>query len=396
MFQKIIALLLLATPGLACASNRFWVWDLTVMPPAFRQPTFSHYRGDVLKNNKDRVEIWVEDNLGAHTPDEMALDKLLDILARHVYEEAVDPGTSLLDLQKRVFGEQPTPPSGDRSFHVLITALPPYEKNGKKFGFDGFFNVFDQLTEDEAMKKEKQHSNERNIIYVNALQDINSPYMRGVVAHEFAHLLTHGKYDEEKNALEPWPNELIGEAAMQLVGYFTDQKHVEKYLEHPEWPLAVRGYGISYGGLSLFAEYLMKNFDPKLIGSIAPAHGDGFKRLEQVYGKSWPQLFAGYAKWLYEQSPPSSFENVLVKAQNPGTSFHIAPTGLRYLPVDFDTKKLTISALPKGCARSKNVLRTSLVQRSKSAAQVLWVESNPPCAASVGEQKFQQDAFEVR
>ncbi|MBI3543863.1 MAG: hypothetical protein HY075_11375, partial [Deltaproteobacteria bacterium] len=217
----LVFLLLLPCAPARAGADKFWVWDLTVMPPAFRQPTFTKVGEAPLAGN-EKVSVWVEDGLGAHAPTPEQLGALVPLYARAI------------DLERGTFGAQPTPPSRDRDFHVLIAAIPPYESHGRKFGFDGFFNAFDQLSEKDA-REQGQHSNERNIIYVNALQDVNGDYMRAVVVHELNHLITHGQYDGEKNALDPWVNEMLGESAMQLAGYFTDVKHVQAYRAHPEW-----------------------------------------------------------------------------------------------------------------------------------------------------------------
>lgn len=376
---KFIVLFLLAMPAWASPSSaRFWVWDLTVMPPGFRQAQFTH--GGEAPLNQDRLQVWIEDGIGAAAPTETQLRELVPIYAKAI------------DLQRSIFGNQPTPPGGDRDFHALIAAIPPYENNGKTFGFDGFFNIFDQLTEADAQKQD-QHSNEKNIIYVNALHDVNSDYMRAVVIHELNHLITHGQYDAEANPLDGWLNEMLGEAAMEMSGYFTDVSHVNAYRAHPEWPLAVEQFGISYGGLSLLAEYLMREFDPALMGRIAPARGNGFERLTSVYGRSWNALFEGYVRWLFEQDPPSSFPGSPVAVRQPTDSLRLGPTGVSFLPENFDHEKLSITAVPKGCERSRNVLRTSVVRRAAASltSKAVWVESDPPCAANRGQTKF--DAF---
>ncbi|MBI3554733.1 MAG: hypothetical protein HY074_00550 [Deltaproteobacteria bacterium] len=370
---KLIFLLLAAVPAFA-ADGRYWVWDLTVMPPGFRQPQFTHVGEAQLSS--ERLQLWVENELGEHKPAQGNIVELLPLYAKFI------------DTERAIFGHQPTPPSKDRDIHVLIAAIPPYEKNGKKFGFDGFFNAYDQLTEAQAAEQ-SQHSNERNIVYVNALQPVNSDYMRGVVAHELNHLITHGQYDGEANALDPWLNEMLGEAAMQLTGYFTDNRHVDAYRAHTEWPLAVMQYGISYGGLSLLAEYLMTHYDRALIGHLAPAQGDGFARLASVYGQPWNQLFADYARWLFEQKPGSGFAGAPVMVRQPSGQMQLGPSGVLYLPAGFSPKKLSITSTPKACVQSTNVLRTSVVRRTDLEATALWVQSTPPCAAARGETKFE-------
>ena len=358
-----------------CAFLHFWVWDLTVMPPGFRHPEFALHSSDKLTT--DQLHLWVEKDLGAYAPSPSTLDYLRLRL------------TIAVETEREIFGQQPVSPSGDRDIHVLIAALPPYEKNGKKFGFDGFFNVFDQMTETQA-QTHGQHSNERNIVYLNALHDLNDLYMHGVAVHELNHLLTHGQYDEEKNPLDPWLNEMLGEAAMQLTGYYTDLNHVERYRAHPEWPIAVNGYGLSYGAVSLFAEYLALRFGKTPLGKIAPAVGNGFERLEAVYGVSWNELFADYAQWLFEQDPPSQFNGELVATHELSPTLLIGPTAITFIAgeVREAEKEFEITAVPPACGSSRNVIRSSFVSHAKNkqhTATALWIESTPPCAAERGQ-----------
>lgn len=364
---------------------RFWVWDLTVMPPGFRQPVFELYSSDKLST--DNVHVWVEKELGAHTPTPTALD-YLRLRA-----------TTMIELQRDTFGLQPISPSGSRDFNILITALPPYEKNGKKFGFDGFFNIFDQLTEPEAQKL-GQHSNELNVVYVNALHDVSTPYMHGVLSHELNHLITHGQYDEQANPLDPWLNEMLGEAAMQMTGHFTDLGHVERYRQNPEWPLAVNGYGISYGATSLFGEFLIVSYGHKPVGKIAPAQGSAFARLESVYKTAWSELFARYVAWLYEQTPRSQFGSSRVVTREPADEHYVGATGVVFLTdLALTAEDFRVTAAPAACTGSRNVVRSTVLthvgENGETRANAVWVESTPPCAAERGGQGFEKDAFKL-
>ncbi|MBI3543169.1 MAG: hypothetical protein HY075_07840 [Deltaproteobacteria bacterium] len=148
-------------------------------------------------------------------------------------------------------------------------------------------------------------------------------------------------------------------------------------------------YGVSYGGLSLLAEYLMARFETRLIGRVAPAAGDGFARLASVYGVAWNDLFAGYARWLFEER--SAFPGDAVAVRSPETKLGVAPSGVLYLPESYDAAKLAVTAAPKTCEGSKNVVRNEIVHRADTTARAIWVESVPPCAAVRGETKF--DSF---
>jgi hypothetical protein len=363
------------------ALSSFWVWDLRVMPPAFRKPEFR--LAATAPAGADHLNVWVENGLGERDPSPRAIE--------HLTRAFADESKGALAIERRAFGPQPTPPSKDRDVHLVIASLPPFEKNGKKFGFDGYFNAFDQLTEADAAAQ-GQHSNERDIIYVNALQDLDSDYMRGVIAHELAHLITHGPERES------WFNEMLGEAAMQMTGYFTDLRHVDSYRAHPEWPLAVTGYGVSYGGVSLLAEYLLARFGDERFGRLATAPGGTFAKFENVYGMRWSNLFEGYARWLFEQKPPSRFVGTRVPTRKLAGPFKLPPSGVVYLEAGGGAPVLEITAVPQSCASSRSVIRLAPVTRQSFVdenAYAAWVESEPPCAANQGGAKSESDAFVI-
>jgi hypothetical protein len=124
------------------ASQNFWVWDLSVMPPGHRHPIY--HRLSRQESASLNVEFWLEDALYSQNNSPTFLKRYLELLPQ-------------LSTQIKNFGALPTPPSQDQTLRVLFTALEPYKKNGKTFGSDGFFNGFDQLTEAEALAQ-SQHS----------------------------------------------------------------------------------------------------------------------------------------------------------------------------------------------------------------------------------------------
>jgi len=364
----------------------YWIWDFKIMPPTFRKPIFSKVMtGESAEG--DRLHLWVEDKIEPNTPSSGTLNSLLNLL---VYQPGV------LSVEKRLFGSTAVPPSGDRDVHVLIAAVKPYENHGKKFGFDGFFNVFDQMTEEEANKYD-QHSNEKNIIYINALNDVASEYMQAVVVHELSHLLIHANDD---GSIDPWLNELLAEASMQILQFYTDTEHVNKYRQNSEWPLAVKGMGISYGATSLFGEYLMRSFPPEKIGDLVKARGIAFGRVEEVYGSSWASLWADYVVWLFEQKPLSGFSGAEVSVKENASTHTIAATGVKYLSALVVDDQFRIVSVPHDCVKSANIVRTKTVSRARAEqieqATALWVESVPPCAAQRGESAYGKDAFVLK
>lgn len=414
--MKTLAITVIATLALsisACAHTReiesqrkFWVWDLTVMPPSYRHPEFSLQSNEKLKSTGEDVRIWVEKDLAAHTPSEKAVQDLMDILVKRTPEQSLNPSLGALDLERRYFGVDKI----GEDLNLIIAALPPFQKCGKKFGHDGYFNPYDQVSEEEALQ-EGQHSNEKNILYANALEGIDTPYMQGVLVHELAHLLTFKRIQSSDKPIEEWLNELLGEAAMLMTGFYTDEKHVEKYRKETRWPIAASGYGISYGGLASFSEFLIKKYDPALVGRLASLQGSGFDRMRAAYGKSFAELFDEFVQWSFEKQSDSRFKTPLISKQKFDQSIKLVPSSVVYLSSSFDPAQTEIVSVPKGCIASKNMLRTRMLSRGNDKATAVWIESDPPCMAtaemtpacgektesnSLFEQKFGKDAFTLK
>lgn len=266
--------------------REFWAWDLAVMPPGFRRVTAT------CRVVTDTDYLFVEDELATAGKVTDADVRILDqALHARTPDFSVAPGRGIVDLETEHLGTPPDALDGDPRVYFLVLRMDTF--NG--MGFDGYFNAFDQLPEAVAWEQYQQHSNESEVLYLNGLRgDISGSYMRGVLAHELAHLIEHA-YDGEE---EPWLGETLGEAAMQLTGYYTDQRHVERYAAKPERPVVSQGYA-SYGGGFLLAAWLRGLYGPRVWGALLRDGGHGTASVEGVLASlGHPRDFAGlYAAW---------------------------------------------------------------------------------------------------
>lgn len=108
------------------------------------------------------------------------------------------------------FGPVPNSLDGDEKIYILFYDLSVYG--------DGAFFAFDQYTQeqvDSMYGPGVYHSNEKEVLYMNAKNDVSSNLMLSVVAHEFQHMI-HWNMDPDE---ESWINEGCGEYAMYLYGY---------------------------------------------------------------------------------------------------------------------------------------------------------------------------------
>lgn len=267
--------------------KEFWAWDLGVMPPGFRRVTAT------CRVVTDGSYLFVEDELAANgkvtAGDVAGLDRALhDVTPMY----SVKPSKGILELEVEHLGTPPDTIDGDPRVYFLVLRLDEF--NG--MGFDGFFNAFDQLTEQEAWDQYQQHSNEAEVLYLNGDRgDIAGAYMRGVLAHELSHLIGYA-YDQDEQG---WFSEAQAEGAMQLTGYYTDINHVRRYATRPESPLVREQYA-DYGAGFLFLGYLRGLLGDDVFGAALRDPGHGTASVEGLlsnFGKpgAFEDLHAAWA-----------------------------------------------------------------------------------------------------
>lgn len=274
-------------------AREFWVWDTSVMPPGQRRVRAT------ARAVSEGASIFVEDALWGRSVTEEQVEELARTFFREGPPGSVNPSRGIYAVDTDYFGEPPVPPGGSRHTVVLLADLPAYRGTV----LDGYFNPFDQMTEEEASRY-GQHSNEANVVYLNATgpRAVSSDYMKAVLAHEFTHLLHHGHDPEE----EGWLGEMVSEAAMLANGYHTDMGHVARYASHPERPLRSDGY-VDYGAQMLFAEYLLERYGRGFYRELIRAPEHGVASLDatlQRMGRPerFPELYAGWIVANYADS----------------------------------------------------------------------------------------------
>ncbi|MBF0410743.1 MAG: hypothetical protein HQM10_25585, partial [Candidatus Riflebacteria bacterium] len=227
------------------STRDFWVWDLSVQPPKCVKIPF------ILVAVNPGNCIFVEKDAWEKTVSQNDINTVNVYLNEKTPEGSINSGSGIYCNDISTFGEPPDIDKNKKTYFL-------YYKMGTYmgYGFDGYFNAFDQIPDDVAYSQYKQHSNESDILYMNcAKNDISEDYMLSVLAHEFQHLI-HYRYDpDELN----WLNESLSEAAMIINGYYTDTEHVKKYTQMPEYPLVASGR-ISYGACLLFGTYIYERF----------------------------------------------------------------------------------------------------------------------------------------
>lgn len=304
-----LALLALLFAPLALAENdgdyrlgdrkEFWVWDLRVMPPAFRRTEAT------VRAVGPRSYIFVENALWETniTPDFVA--RLHHRLEREAPRGALKQ-TGIIPLEEEIFAPLPKKIRNDERLIVLFADLGQY----KEHQFDGFFNAFDQMKEETAWKEYEQHSNEANIIYINGLRGTEE-YTTGVIAHELQHLLAHHATEDSASFdQDPWLSETLAEGAMLVTGYYTDQGHVNRFAQNPGvQPLVSQSY-VHYGPQLLFASYLVDSVrsDGSALGFLTRLKKRGREAIEFLFRSktnfplNFDAIFSNFLTYVFQAS----------------------------------------------------------------------------------------------
>lgn len=252
----------------------FWVWDLSEMPPGFIQvkatcQAVGEYSYIFVDNNEWNVTVYPED-----------VSKILETFEEKTPLTSKNPNQGIYENNVESFGTPPDELDNDPKIYILIAYLPPYEKRGETFYFDGYFNAFDEYPDSYAWENYKQHSNEVEMIYINccSLNPPSSDYMLAVIAHEFAHMI-QWNYDKDE---ESWIGESCSEAAMIINGYYTDEDYVKAFSQNYNVPLVETSY-VDYGACLLWGTYLMDIFGIDFLKSLVEVSKNGIEGIEENF-----------------------------------------------------------------------------------------------------------------
>ena len=122
-------------------------------------------------------------------------------------------------------------------------------------GAGGYFS-----STDEYPAAIRPHSNQREMIYINARYlRVASPLYYSVLAHELNHAIMWN-YDASEDT---WVSEGLAELSVTVAGYPANS--IPHFLRRPfvslvHWPLDDANIGAHYGGVSLFMHYLYEHY----------------------------------------------------------------------------------------------------------------------------------------
>ncbi|MEW6283172.1 MAG: hypothetical protein AB1758_31465 [Candidatus Eremiobacterota bacterium] len=321
------------------STRSFWVWDMAVMPPGFKQVQAT------CRAVGPESYLFVDDAVWNRLATPQAVATLDRRLHRESPSGSVDPQKGVAALNNAYFGTPALGLDGDPKVYVLVTELASF--NGTVL--DGYVNPFDALPEREAWESYQQHSNEAEVVYLNAAaRPIDSDYMQGVLAHEYQHLCHTARDPEE----ESWLSEMVAEAAMSVNGYHTDMGHVARHAAHPERPLVSQTY-VDYGACMLFGTYLLERYGQGFFGPLVANPDKGTASIDSTlrqlgHSEGYADLYRDWVVANYADSrgvtrPGLHYATLdlppMVEAHRVSTlpdrfASQLVPSGVEYLRLD--------------------------------------------------------------
>ena len=238
--------------------QKFWTWNLTVMPPEDSELQAT------CRGVGEYVYVFVSDEVWEVDVFERDIEKIIRTFDRSTPETSIDKDKGMYDVLTETFGIPPDV-DNDRRIYFLISQLGEYRGHD----FDGYFRFLDEL--------EGKHSNKKEILYLDC-EDPSDDYHLGIIAHEFQHLI-HWKYDPRETK---WVGESLSEVAMILCGYYTDQKHVIKYLNNTDSPLISGRHMVDYRACLLWGTYIYERLGVAFLGNLVQEKASGIKGFQNT------------------------------------------------------------------------------------------------------------------
>lgn len=238
--------------------KEFWTWNLNVMPPEDNELPAT------CRGVGDNVYVFVSDDVWKVDVFQSDIEKIIRTFDHSTPDTSINRDKGIYEILTETFGNPPDV-DNDRRIYFLISQLGEYRGHD----FDGYFRFLDEL--------EGKHSNKKEILYLDC-EDPSDDYHLGIIAHEFQHLV-HWQYDPKETK---WVGESLSEIAMILCGYYTDQKHVIKYLNNTDSPLISGRHMVDYGACLLWGTYIYERLGIEFLGNLVREKASGIKGFQNT------------------------------------------------------------------------------------------------------------------
>jgi len=243
----------------------------------------------ILQKTSQRAYFYIDEKWweGLNYDQKSKILSALDSLSTEFDSKIYSTLTSTFGLEAK--------PGIDRDERITILIHPMIEEAG------GYFNSGDGYP-----KIQNPKSNEREIVYLNS-QQIDKPYTKSLLAHEFVHLITFNQKEKIQGVSEEtWLNEARAEYAPTLLGYddiyesSNLQRRVKNFLERPhnsltEW----QNERYDYGAVNIFTQYLVDHYGLKILVDSLHSSKVGILSINEAlskngYSEDFSQIFTDW------------------------------------------------------------------------------------------------------
>lgn len=229
----------------------------------------------ILHRVTNKLYYYIEESWWNELSDEerMTLDQ-------RMYNASVEFERNIFPQMTSLFGSIPDHPvdKSDR-ITVLFHRMP--------LTVGGYFNTGDQFT-----VFQNHRSNERNMIYINALK-IEGEVLESFLAHELMHLITFNEKDKTHRVSEEiWLNEARAEYISTIFGHDGGDRgniarRISTFLRHPEtsltqWDNLSRDYGV----VNLFIHYLVDHYGIEILVDSLKSDKVGIESIDEALEKN--------------------------------------------------------------------------------------------------------------
>ena len=348
MYAKMVAMAegKVAAPSISSASaDELIIWTFNMNdrenPGEFTQVDAK------LAHRGDSILIWV-DVRDTNRVRQSTIDALAIGLEKKVRdsESTRDPNTGIVGNDIAIFGPTPTPIEDVFPGYICSFFLTDISEGQLTGGIiEGYFSPWDQTT--------NPGSNRMNILYIDSREGLGNQGtgaidgVIGTMAHEFQHLINHGRYTgTASDASTHWIyNEGLSEVAALRNGYesrqannFTQNPNRFSFFTRPNSGTDGSIVLVAYSRAMLYVHYLSERFGDDFLFNLTSAGGVGLgptktameksglgSNAEDVYSDFWvanylisTPNFQGDTKYVYQNpvhgSMARSTENAVPSA----------------------------------------------------------------------------------
>jgi len=236
--------------------------------------------------------ILVEDSAWTNRVDSVAVAGLVKAFDQSC---EADPHKGIYQMDVETFGNPPDPGvDGDpRIFILLLDIKDDCREDGTYYG--GYFYSLNEYDTGTPDCRDCQYSNFREMFYVDCNPlDVKSESAKGVLAHEFQHLIHWGKDPKEKN----WVNEGCSGYAEYVCGY-RSRRVGDHFLANPNNSLIDWiGTFADYEQTFMFIAYLAEHYGGRQTIKELVAEGRngiaGVNEVLRTKGADFTSLFADW------------------------------------------------------------------------------------------------------